>query len=196
MGGLLPSGFETYVKIANAIDGASERELGEMPHELLVSLCEVLTDHTTTPERCWLCLWDGWGWISGSPSVAILRASSTAASDPVEVPPAFPPKILNGARVCLPGREYILFEGPLDAAGDMGWRSGELLSAAYPDLGFDPAEFEPQSPSLFWPDDRAWCVATEIDLDWTCVGGSKRLGEELLGDPRFQVGSVALDDPV
>jgi hypothetical protein len=23
--------------------------------------------------------------------------------------------------------------------------------------------FEPQSPSLLWPVDRSWCVATEVD---------------------------------
>jgi hypothetical protein len=198
IGGLLPRGLEAYVRIPNSGDRAGEHELAELRPERLSELCDVLAGHTTTPERCWFCLWEGWGWIGGSPSVALLRASRTAPvpADPVEIPPAFPPEILNGPRVSLPGREYFLFEGPLDAAGELGWRSGELLTTAYPESGFDADEFWPQSPSLFWPDDRAWCVATEIDLDWTCVGGSVRLAEELLGDPRFQARSVALDDPV
>jgi hypothetical protein len=25
--------------------------------------------------------------------------------------------------------------------------------------------FAPRSPSLLWPGDRSWCVATEIDVD-------------------------------
>jgi hypothetical protein len=114
----------------------------------------------------------------------------------IEVPPAFPPEILNGPRVSLPGRDYILLAGPLAAAGELGWRAGELVSAAYPDRDFDPDEFEPQSPSIFWPEDRAWCVATEVDLDSTYVGGSRRLIEALLDDPRFEAWPAELRDPI
>jgi hypothetical protein len=59
-----------------------------------------------------------------------------------------------------------------------------------------PNEFEPQSPSLFWPEDRAWCVATEIDLDSTYVGGSPQLIEALLNDPRFEAWPAQLEDPI
>jgi hypothetical protein len=31
-----------------------------------------------------------------------------------------------------------------------------------------------ESPCLFWPADRAWCVATEVDFDSTLVSGSTR----------------------
>ena len=31
------------------------------------------------------------------------------------------------------------------------------------------------SPSIWWPEDRAWCVATDIDLFDTYVGGSGRV---------------------
>jgi hypothetical protein len=111
----------------------------------------------------------------------------------VEVPPAFAPEILDGPRVSMPGRDYILFAGPLAAAGELGWRCGELLNAAYPERESDPNEFEPQSPSLFWPGDRAWCEATEIDLDSTYVGGSPQLIEALLNDPRFEAWPAQLE---
>jgi hypothetical protein len=178
-----------------------EPDVGELPPALLSALCDLLGKHTTTPDRCWFCLWDGWGWIGGSPSVGVIVARDTpgpmdAANRTIEVPPAFPPEILDAPRVSIPGRDYILFAGPLGAAGELGWRSGELLSAAYPDLGFDPDQFDPQSPSIFWPEDRAWCVATEIDLDSTYVGGSRQLIEALLGDPRFEAWPAELDDPV
>lgn len=29
--------------------------------------------------------------------------------------------------------------------------------------------------NLWWPEDRSWCVATEIDFGWTYVGGSQAL---------------------
>jgi hypothetical protein len=42
------------------------------------------------------------------------------------------------------------------------------------------------SANLWWPDDRAWCVATEIDFNTTYVGGSTAGVEDLLGDARFE----------
>lgn len=37
----------------------------------------------------------------------------------------------------------------------------------------DQNGLDPLTPSLWWPDDRTWCVATEIDFRWTYVGGSQ-----------------------
>jgi hypothetical protein len=38
-----------------------------------------------------------------------------------------------------------------------------------------------QSASLWWPDDRAWCVATEIDLDTTYIGCADACRQDILG---------------
>ncbi len=57
--------------------------------------------------------------------------------------------------LALPNREYLLIRGPVE------------LAAA--NLAAEPAE---QSANLWWPDDRAWCVATDVDLMSTYVGGS------------------------
>ena len=69
----------------------------------------------------------------------------------------------NASRLRLPHRGYLLFRGPLDAVmsflDDSGWS---------------------QSPSIWWPDDRAWCVATEIDNPDTYVGGSDACIERIL----------------
>jgi hypothetical protein len=43
-----------------------------------------------------------------------------------------------------------------------------------------------QSPNLWWPDDRSWCVATEVDFSWTYVGGSHALIERVLADPALE----------
>jgi hypothetical protein len=193
--------FDALVGTERGDSRPYEPDVGELPPSLLSALCDVLGDHTATPDRCWFCLWDGWGWVGGSPSAVVLVARDTdgpaePAEGMIEVPPAFSPEILDGPRVSLPARDYILLAGPLAAAGELGWRVGELLSAAYPDGGFDRDEFEPQSPNLFWPDDRAWCVATDIDLDSTYVGGSRQLTEDLLSDPRFEAWPAEPGDPV
>lgn len=148
--------------------------VGRLPEPILAGLCDVLAAHTGTPGRCWFCLWEGYGWITGA-SVDTLGGGARLA-------PAYDRAIIDGPRVRLPNREYLLFEGPLDAASEMGWRlNGRLVS--------------PQSPNLFWPDDRAWCVATEIDLDSTYIGGSAALIDELLRDGRWEAWPSQLTDP-
>ena len=80
----------------------------------------------------------------------------------------------------LPGRDYLLFTGPLAATLELGWDG--------------PGGFFAQSPNLFWPEDRAWCVATEIDLAATLVAGSEPLVGELLADPRLDARRVGPGD--
>jgi hypothetical protein len=81
-----------------------------------------------------------------------------------------------GPRVRLPWRDYVLFVGPL---------------AALPSLVDSQ---DGQTPNLWWPDDRAWCVGTEIDLPWTYIGGSAALIKDLLADPRIETQPADPDD--
>lgn len=158
---------------------------GNLLPEVLARLCDVLADHTATPEACFFCLWEGWGWIdrsSAGPTVA--RASSAGAApvgseDPVA--PAFSAEELKRPRLRLPGRDYLLLAGPLEAALQIGYWHG-------------PEWFEPQSPNLFWPADRAWCVASEIDFDSTLVGGTVELVDAILQAPEFDSWPVGPDD--
>ena len=101
----------------------------------------------------------------------------------IPVPPALPAEVLEGPRVRLPDRDYLLFAGQLAAAPQLGWT--------------DPyGVFFPQSPNLLWPTDHAWCVASEIDLFCTLVGGSDDLAEALIADPRLDTWPVQPDDPI
>ena len=81
-------------------------------------------------------------------------------------------------RVELPGRNYLLYTGNIDRA---------LESPTGP---FD------QSPNLWWPEDRAWFVASEIDFAWTYVGGARGLIATLVADARLEALEVALDTKV
>jgi hypothetical protein len=49
-------------------------------------------------------------------------------------------------------------------------------------------------PSIWWPDDRAWCVATEIDFRWTYVAGSRELVDALVADERFEALHATITD--
>jgi len=154
-----------------------EPETGNLATHTLQALCLILAGHTTTPDDCLFCLWDGYGALHGSPSVAIVRSDGKQ----VHVPPGVERAVLEGPRVRLPGRDYLLLTGPLVSAGDLDWN---LLD------GLD----QRQSPNLFWPRDRAWCVATEIDFDSTLVAGSTDLIEAVLHSPDLDSWPVGPND--
>lgn len=90
------------------------------------------------------------------------------------------PRWKDHASTCRPGTTCFS-NGPLEAAVDLGSRV---------------AFFVPQSPNLFWPADLAWCVATEIDLPYTYVGGSAALVEDVLAHPALEAWPAEPSDPV
>lgn len=183
VGSMVPSGFEAYARVFHPVelghglrerwsdiarrnDRIAHREMqfhliriprgqpgpkgykpgdgprwGHLPIEERRVLVELLRGATTTPDRCWFCLWEGYGGLDdGGVS----------------------------ARVTRPHRAYLLYTGPIE-------RALEPI-----DRHFD------QSPAMWWPDDRAWFVATEIDFAWTYVGGSGQLIEALVSEPRLE----------
>ena len=71
---------------------------------------------------------------------------------------------MEGPRVSIPGRNYLLFRGPLSQAGQ--WGAADLTYGHARTIN---------SPNLFWPADHAWFVATEIYVPWTGIGGSAEL---------------------
>jgi len=80
------------------------------------------------------------------------------------------PLIRHAPRVRLPGRTYALLRAPLDVVAEGIVRGGVWTPG----------------PNLWWPDDRAWCVATEVDFRWTFVAGSRGLIASIAGDTRLE----------
>jgi hypothetical protein len=83
------------------------------------------------------------------------------------------------ATLLLPPREYVLSRGPVERA-----------AANFAD---EPAE---QSANLWWPEDRAWFVATDIDLMTTYVGGSAACIADLVSADGLEVAVVPVDQRV
>ncbi len=79
--------------------------------------------------------------------------------------------IMRGPRFELPSRGYFLLEGRIDA----------ITESAYAE-----EHYRYQSASLWWPDDQAWCVATDVDLESTYIGGSRECVDQLLEDGRLE----------
>jgi hypothetical protein len=176
---VVPDGFAAYLRIPHSEPGCE----GNLPADQLRILCATLAQHTATPSACYFCLWDGYGRLHGSPAVARLtqvHSDTPAARGPR---PRFRWRSAlqrRGVRVRLPHRDYLLFTGALDAAPDLGFTVDGI--------------FYGQSPNLFWPDDHAWCVASEIDLMYTLVAGPQSLAAALVANPRLQAAPVTPSD--
>jgi hypothetical protein len=78
--------------------------------------------------------------------------------------------------VRLPNRDHYLF-------------TGQLARMDCP-VRFDVWE---QSPSMWWPADRAWFVATEIDGYSTYVGGTAACVDAVVGHPDLEALTVTVD---
>lgn len=131
---------------------------GALPAAEGGALVALLREFTTTPDTCYMCLWEGGGELE--------------AHRYPDVP-----------RVAGPGRNYFLFRGSL---------------AAIPFPGSFPGDYPGwrRSPNLWWPEDRAWCVATEIDLYDTYIGGGEGCIERILRCPSLEALPATIDLPV
>jgi hypothetical protein len=158
---VVPTGFEAYARLrVDARDG----------------LVPLLAQHTSTPNQCWFCLWEGYGYLHPSGTSPLWHAGSHPRRR-IGLPwwrrvsirrPAT--RKSGGPRVQLPNRAYILFTGSV--AEGAGWEDG---------------------PNLWWPEDRAWCVATEIDLDETFVGGTRTLIDAIIAQPELGATTTTAD---
>jgi hypothetical protein len=122
---------------------------GRIPEGVRTVLIDGLRHWTTTPERCWFCVWEGRGGMDDQGVTA---------------------------RVRHPQRDYFLYSGSIEAL-------------PHPD-SFGDREF----PNLWWPEDRAWVVATEIDFAWTYVGGTLAHIDALLSDTRIEALPAKITD--
>lgn len=78
----------------------------------------------------------------------------------------------------LPHRSYYLMSGPI---------------ASIEESVTDAID---QSANLWWPEDRAWCVATEIDLDTTFIAATRGCVDALLAKSELEVYEVGPSDRV
>lgn len=85
----------------------------------------------------------------------------------------------GAARLDTYNRGHFLLRGPL---------TGVLSSVAASGL-------DRPTSGLWWPADRAWFVATEIDFEWTFVAGEGPLVDRLLDDDRLEVVPTTFDAP-
>jgi len=154
---------------------------GELPEEdsipepLRAPLVDTLRRFTARDDRCWCCIWEGYGlWFGGvaltrvdADSPAAMRQRRREAERRAEreraileaIPKA---SIMGGMRECL------VFTGSIDAI-----------------LGLEIGGWS-RTPNWWWPDDRAWIVVSELDAPSTYVGGSAELVRAIFEEPKLE----------
>lgn len=210
-----PSGFAAYARLRHLPDptyhGQSENEADVEgtrweDRDQLATLMQVLGSHTTTPEDCYVCVWDGYGDNGGDMPVDRGEFPSARGDMPLWYPdeassvnmPQPSPFAQPGWRpaprsrpewpqVVVPNRAYFLFHGRLGDVYDWG-AAGVRWGPPAMWAGRTPSR--PPHPAFVWPADHAWCVASDVDPHWTGIGADAHVIDQLVNDARLDVVSA------
>ena len=181
----LPDGYEAYVRLPNRWPSPDEGFLdeGSLPRERMATLIKVLSKSATT-EQTTLLYWTGWGdWNGGSPLVAmrgrrraVRRARRRMGPEARERSEQHGREMRAIPQVRAYAREYFAFRTDLSAIPRFE------IAGHY------------RSPSLWWGDDRAWCVASEVDSRYTFIGGSRPFVEGILAEGLLEASEATRND--
>lgn len=122
----------------------------------------VFREHTDTPDDCFFGVWHGNAF--GYELVRDFR-------------------IARDSVLSLPGREYVVLRGPIDAAkqSPCAAEGGEV-------------EGELEAVNLWWPADRRWLVATDIEDTSTYIGIDARGAQALAAHESWETFPVQPQD--
>lgn len=198
---LLPASFPAFARVFHP----AVRYAGDADEDVSWAEVAAANGRTAHPAMSWVSITGSWDYVgeddqpglwNGAPAeghlpvsvaerlVAVLRRHTSTPGDCwfgveagwgfLAAAPAAAPPVL-----ALPGREHWLVRGPIE------------LAAA--NLADEPAE---QSANLWWPADRAWCVATDVDLMSTYVAGSLDCIADVLSAPGLEAAPATADAEV
>ncbi len=168
---------------------------GDLGAPALTALVGLLAGFSRESERFFFAVWTGYNW--GSFGWTVHEEDGRNWAEPWTRPNRsthdlswrFPEDQVAGAALELPGREYVVLAGPLDAARSVAGTDDD--DECDEDAGKGP--ISPNSPQMIWPADRAWFVASEIDFDSTLVGGGEDLIAAILASPDLEAWRVGPD---
>ena len=149
---------------------------GELIQPAANALFATLTPHTANPDATYFGFWTGYSGNNGTHTwVGAVHDLRSAAH---RTKPPTPP---STEELGLPGREYGLLLGSLNAAPHI---------ADY----LDYHASGPTSPNLMWPTDRQWFVASEIDFDSTLIACSTEAARAITSHNELEAYSVDPND--
>ncbi len=174
VGALVPSRYASVVRLH--APPPTPDDWWSLYRELFGLVASVGARHTSTPGRAWFAIWEGHGFAGGTTKIAwrdppaddeerrAREALRAQVRDESERRIAATSAALDRIpRFELPDRTYYIVEGPLSAVGTL----------RYPDVD------DWRNPDLFWPDDRRWFAATDVDFWSLYVGGDPAFVDDL-----------------
>lgn len=217
VGWYVPRGYDAYVRVLNPgdepwqvidpvrlrrADGLSffESHLaveGEIDEAVLSLLIIHLARHTAPQEICHFQVWAGWGfdnraWGGSGDNRAVTAFTASGVAGPSteqwrQDAERRTMAVVNFLRACARGDDefgnpwWFYVDGPM----------GYIRNIGNADLGSGVGTV---GVHRWWPGSRSWLVATDIDDEWTYVGGSRHLVDELLADPLLDTVEVDWTD--
>lgn len=171
----VPSEWKEVQAVVSAVGHPWAGELGEREFQ---EVADVLAAFTSTPADLFFAFWDGYGGFTAGGHQRRYKKTLGIGYWGRKVPTetSVPNRIVNGPRIKAPSRNYVLARGTVvDIA--------ELVAT----------DRSSQRPNMWWPADRAWFVATEIDFAWTYIGGSSAAIEAIEAAPGIEALRTAFD---
>ena len=175
VGGLVPAGYASYARVhAPRADG--DEDWWPRYQELFERVAEVGARHTTTPDEAWYAIWDGHGFDTFTTNVA--WREPPVDDDERRERAEYRQRLRDDDR-----RRHAEIRDGLAAVPrfDAPNRTYYLVTGAVADVGGVryPSGHGWRNPDLWWPDDRGWFVATDVDCWSLYVGGDDTFVAEI-----------------
>jgi len=174
VGALVPNQYPSVLRV-HAPDPSVE-DWWSVYRDLFGIVASIGERHTSSADRAWFTVWDGHGFATRATHIACrgplddsnrraLEQERSRLRDEDERRNASIRAALSQVpRFELPHRTYYLLTGPVAAATRLN----------------DPGSLSDwRRPDLFWPDDRRWFVATDVDFWSLYIGGDHDFITEL-----------------
>jgi hypothetical protein len=169
VGALVPNDYPSVVRL-HAPDQDLDDWWGAY-RRLFDTVAAFGEQHTASPETAWFAVWEGHGFASGTrmyvwtesghPDAAARGELEAERARWLEEDNRRRAEVRDALAVLprfhVPHRTHFLLSGPVDAVVD-------LCEPGSPERW--------QRPDLFWPDDRRWFVATDVDFWSLYVAGT------------------------
>ena len=202
VGSLVPVGFEAYARVFHP--AALDPEEAE-PTEVRWAEIAAANGRRAHPLMQWGSITGGWEYFDGANQPGVWSrsahwrdrcpcASRLSWPESSSATPARRTRAGSRAWEGSGGAAWPSQQGPMlpMPQRNMGLFAGPLTAVT---TSFDQPPFE-QLASLWWPDDRAWCVATDTDLMSTYVGGSLACVTDVVSSVELEAAQVSVDDKI
>ncbi len=187
VGALVPTGYESVLRVF--APAPCPEDWWPLYRDLFSVVASIGERHTSSPDRAWFAIWEGHGFDKATTHIAhrgplddetrraLERERARLREEDRRRNAAIRAALDQFPRFARTDRTYYLMEGPVAA----------VTQLSYP--GFDGW----RNPDLFWPDDRRWFVATDVDFWSLYIGGDHGFITELARNVPTRTEPVDLD---